>query len=63
MLAFTGSFEKTLWLKRIGAGYIFDYNTVDINATLKEYAPEGVDYYFDNVRIFFKHAERGLSMN
>lgn len=49
VLAFTGSFEKTLWLKRIGAGYIFDYNVVDVEATLKEYAPEGVDYYFDNV--------------
>jgi len=49
VLAFTGSFEKTLWLKRIGAGYIFDYNIVDVDATLKEFAPEGVDYYFDNV--------------
>ncbi|CAL8069793.1 unnamed protein product [Orchesella dallaii] len=49
VLAFTGSFEKTLWLKQIGAGYIFDYNIVDVDETLKEYAPEGVDYYFDNV--------------
>jgi len=49
VLAFTGNFEKTVWLKEIGAGYIFDYNITDVDKVIKEFAPEGVDFFFDNV--------------
>jgi len=48
-LVFTGSDEKVIWLKKLGAGYIFNYKKVDLERVFKEYASEGIDFYFDNV--------------
>ncbi|ODM88626.1 Prostaglandin reductase 1 [Orchesella cincta] len=50
VIAFTGSQEKTSWLKQaLNVKLAFNYNSDDIGETLTEHAPNGIDYYFDNV--------------
>lgn len=48
-LVFTSTDEKVIWLKTLGAGYIFNVNKIDADAVFREFAPEGIDFYFDNV--------------
>ncbi|XP_021949145.1 prostaglandin reductase 1 [Folsomia candida] len=48
-LVFTSTDEKVIWLKTLGAGYIFNYNKIDPNQVFQEFAPEGIDFYFDNI--------------
>jgi len=48
-LVFTSTDDKVIWLKTLGAGYIFNYNKVNPESVFREYAPEGIDYYFDNI--------------
>jgi len=49
VIGYAGSDEKVAWLKELGFDYAFNYKTCDLNATLKEAAPKGIDRYFDNV--------------
>ncbi|XP_072163791.1 prostaglandin reductase 1-like [Diadema setosum] len=45
-----GSDEKLEYLKEIGYDKVFNYKKVtDLDAKIKELAPEGIDIYFDNV--------------
>lgn len=45
-----GSPEKTAWLvDDLGFDAAIDYRAEDLEAALAEYAPDGVDVYFDNV--------------
>ncbi|XP_071510205.1 prostaglandin reductase 1-like [Diadema antillarum] len=45
-----GSDEKVKYLKEIGFDEAFNYKkTMDLDAKLKELAPDGIDIYFDNV--------------
>ncbi|XP_071497119.1 prostaglandin reductase 1-like [Diadema antillarum] len=45
-----GSDEKVKYLKEIGFDEAFNYKkTTDLDAKLKELAPDGIDIYFDNV--------------
>ncbi|XP_052739306.1 prostaglandin reductase 1-like [Bicyclus anynana] len=50
VVGFTGSDEKVNWLeKELGFDKAFNYKTVDIEKSLKEATPKGIDCYFDNV--------------
>lgn len=45
-----GGPEKMLWLKEIGCDAVIDYRaTPNLEETLAERAPDGIDVYFDNV--------------
>eukprot|EP00057_Strongylocentrotus_purpuratus_P001323 XP_001198144.1 PREDICTED: prostaglandin reductase 1 isoform X1 [Strongylocentrotus purpuratus] len=45
-----GSEEKCEYLKELGFDEVFNYKTTkNLDAKLKELAPEGIDVYFDNV--------------
>ena len=53
-MGFTGSEKKVQVLKEelhafIHATHIFNYNTMNVEKVFQEYAPEGIDLYFDNV--------------
>ncbi|XP_031332189.1 prostaglandin reductase 1-like isoform X2 [Photinus pyralis] len=49
IIGITSSEEKCAWLKELHFDHCINYKTDDITTKLKEYAPEGVDCYFDNV--------------
>jgi len=49
VIGYTGSDEKVNWLKEIGFDHAYNYKKVDLDKSLKEAAPNGVDCYFDNV--------------
>ncbi|XP_071798377.1 prostaglandin reductase 1-like [Asterias amurensis] len=49
VIGFAGSDEKVAWIKELGFDEAFNYKKVDLDATLKKAAPNGVDCYFDNV--------------
>jgi prostaglandin reductase 1 len=49
VIGYTGTDEKTNWLKSIGFDHAFNYKKVNVYKSLKEVVPEGVDCYFDNV--------------
>jgi len=49
VIGYTGSDRKVNWLKKIGFDHAYNYKKVDLDKTLKEAAPNGVDCYFDNV--------------
>ncbi|PVD24196.1 hypothetical protein C0Q70_14666 [Pomacea canaliculata] len=44
-----GSRDKCEWLKEVGFDHVFNYKERTVDEALKEFAPEGVDLYFDNV--------------
>jgi len=50
VIGIAGSDEKGKWLvDELGFDHFINYKKADIAKTLAEYAPEGVDCYFDNV--------------
>ena len=55
MIGSAGSEEKVAYLKELGFDEVFNYKTTsNLDAKLKELAPEGIDVYFDNViTVFF----------
>jgi len=50
-VAFTGSDDKIDWLKNeLGFDVVFNYRKVkSVKDVLKEFAPQGIDCYFDTV--------------
>eukprot|EP01094_Clydonella_sp_ATCC50884_P008748 TRINITY_DN18298_c0_g1_i1.p1 TRINITY_DN18298_c0_g1~~TRINITY_DN18298_c0_g1_i1.p1 ORF type:complete len:344 (-),score=144.75 TRINITY_DN18298_c0_g1_i1:162-1193(-) len=48
-IAIAGSDEKCAWTKELGADHAINYKTENVADKLKEYAPEGIDYCFENV--------------
>ncbi|MEO8504681.1 MAG: NADP-dependent oxidoreductase [Acidobacteriota bacterium] len=45
-----GSDAKTAWLRdELGFDAAFNYKTDDLDASLQEHCPDGIDVYFDNV--------------
>jgi len=52
VIGFAGSEDKLKWLKDdLGFDHVFNYKTANVHKTLREFAPKGVDCYFDNVWI------------
>lgn len=50
VIGIAGGKEKCDYMKEtLGFDYAIDYKSEDINAKLKEYAPDGINGYFDNV--------------
>ncbi|KAK5647440.1 hypothetical protein RI129_002332 [Pyrocoelia pectoralis] len=49
VIGITSSEEKCSWLKELRFDHCINYKTDDVKAKLEEYAPDGVDCYFDNV--------------
>lgn len=48
-IAISGSDDKVAWTKELGADYAINYKTENVEEKLREYAPDGVDYVFENV--------------
>jgi len=44
-----GSDDKLAVLKEVGFDHVFNYKTASLATALKQYAPNGIDIYFDNV--------------
>ena len=44
-----GAPEKLDWLRELGVDDVFDYHETSTREALREYAPDGIDVYFDNV--------------
>jgi prostaglandin reductase 1 len=55
VIGYAGTDDKVKWLKELGFEFAFNYKTVDLSATLKEAAPQGIDCYFDNVNTCSSH--------
>ena len=53
VIGYAGSEKKVAWLKELGFDHAFNYKTQDIDETLKQAAPGGVDCFYDNVIIAF----------
>jgi len=50
VIGYAGDDAKVDWLKNeLGFDEVFNYKKVDLNKSLKEAAPKGVDCFFDNV--------------
>merc|ERR1712093_41772 len=49
VIGIAGSDEKCAWVRELGADNAINYKTEDVDAKLKEYAPNGIDYVFENV--------------
>ncbi|XP_060524423.1 prostaglandin reductase 1-like [Cylas formicarius] len=50
VIGIAGSDKKGKWLtEELKFDRFINYKTQDVKTTLQEFAPEGVDYYFDNV--------------
>lgn len=52
VIGIAGSEEKGNWLiDELGFDHFINYRTDDIDKALSQFAPKGVDCYFDNVSI------------
>lgn len=52
VVGFAGSDEKVAYMKSLGFDAVYNYKTVSsLSDALKEGCPNGVDVFFDNVRI------------
>ena len=52
MKGFAGSDAKVEYLKSVGFDAAYNYKTItSLDATLKEACPDGIDLFFDNVRL------------
>jgi NADPH-dependent curcumin reductase CurA len=52
VIGFAGTDEKVRFLKEdLGFDHAFNYKTDDVDKSLKRAAPNGIDCYFDNVRL------------
>ena len=49
MIGYAGDDNKCKWLTELGFDFVYNYKKVNLDETLKEAAPDGVDCYFDNV--------------
>jgi prostaglandin reductase 1 len=49
VIGYAGADDKIAWLKEIGFDHAYNYKKVDLDQTLKEAAPNGIDCFFDNV--------------
>ncbi|ODM99748.1 Prostaglandin reductase 1 [Orchesella cincta] len=49
VIGYAGTDDKIQWLKSLGFDHAVNYKTTELPKTLKQYAPQGVDCYFDNV--------------
>jgi len=49
VIGYSGSDRKVNWLKQNGFDHAYNYKKVDLDKSLKEAAPNGVDCYFDSV--------------
>lgn len=47
--AIAGSQNKCEYVKKLGADTTINYKTEDVSKKLKEFYPQGIDVYFDNV--------------
>lgn len=47
-----GGPEKAEWCRKLGADRVIDYRAEDVSRALREFAPDGVDVYFDTTRQF-----------
>lgn len=55
MIGFAGTNDKVKWLEdELGFDRAFNYKVCDLKSSLKEAAPNGVDCYFDNVRLLIR---------
>ena len=50
MIGSAGTKEKCDWLKELGFDHVFNYKETSVDDALKQFAPNGVDLHFDNVR-------------
>ena len=58
VIGYAGDDDKVRWLtKELGFDKAYNYKKVNLDASLKEAAPHGVDCYFDNVIISFENAD------
>ena len=50
MIGYVGTDDKVKWLKEeLGFDFAFNYKKVNLSESLREAAPDGIDFYFDNV--------------
>ncbi|KAJ8302315.1 hypothetical protein KUTeg_021302, partial [Tegillarca granosa] len=49
VIGYCGTDDKVKWLKELGFDAAYNYKKVDLNQSLTEAAPDGIDCYFDNV--------------
>ncbi len=50
MIGFAGDDDKVKWLtEELGFDHAFNYKKVNLDATFKEFIPQKIDCYFDNV--------------
>ena len=52
VIAFVGSEDKLKWCKdELGFDHVFNYKKIHFSEAIKQVAPEGVEMFFDNVKI------------
>lgn len=47
-----GSPEKAAWCRELGADHVIDYHSEDVAAAVKEFAPDGLDIYWQATQTF-----------
>jgi prostaglandin reductase 1 len=50
VIGYAGSDVKVNWLKKLGFDHAYNYKKVNLDTSLKEAAPNGVDCYFDSIQ-------------